>query len=351
MKDGGWNVYFDGNFWSREGRDRAVREIALNTEFFWGGRFWRVPSLYLCAQGVVLDFCMQVDREEVRAFLERWEELESAGGAPDQAKRRALFAGNPLEFALDAQLSLEGCVLRRANGCGVAYLPFPVKGERRDREAERLVSHYRLDPEQAWRISRMAFLWDGARTAGGEKAREDPERFALTMRREPEAVPGTCFSVSGAGEQIALSDAAGRPRGTLTVLSCEEEELPPEMRKADGLEFPPYFTALRYTLYPQADPEAFALEDAEEGDRPVRKAADGSVHVAGAASIGIIGGACGPAAPHAQGSVRTAFSKPRFLREGKRTWQAVFYEKRTEDKTVFLSASADAGELLPGQLG
>lgn len=40
--------------------------------FTWAGRHWIIPSIYLCSEGLVIDFCMQIDPSEIQAFMEKW---------------------------------------------------------------------------------------------------------------------------------------------------------------------------------------------------------------------------------------------------------------------------------------
>ena len=67
-----WKVYFDGNIWGHHGRDYAGKEICIEKEFQWAGRQWWIPAVYSCGKGLVVDFCMRVEAQAIRDFIERW---------------------------------------------------------------------------------------------------------------------------------------------------------------------------------------------------------------------------------------------------------------------------------------
>ena len=64
-----WKVYFDGSFWGHHGHGRAGREVPVQKWFSWAGRDWFVPSVYVCAKGIVVDFCMRAEASALRGFM------------------------------------------------------------------------------------------------------------------------------------------------------------------------------------------------------------------------------------------------------------------------------------------
>lgn len=64
-----WKVYFDGTFWGHQGKDRAGKEIPIGKQFEWAGHHWLIPAAYSCSKGLVVDFCMRVEADEIRAFM------------------------------------------------------------------------------------------------------------------------------------------------------------------------------------------------------------------------------------------------------------------------------------------
>ena len=67
-----WKVCFGKNFWgTQEGNDPG-EELRVDREFEWHGYKWRIPAVYRCRQGLVVDFAMEVPQEELRAYMEKW---------------------------------------------------------------------------------------------------------------------------------------------------------------------------------------------------------------------------------------------------------------------------------------
>jgi len=64
-----WKVYFDGNFWMHHRRERAGKEIPINKQFVWEDEVWMIPAMYVCAKGLVIDFCLRFRRS---AFVPLW---------------------------------------------------------------------------------------------------------------------------------------------------------------------------------------------------------------------------------------------------------------------------------------
>ena len=67
-----WKVYYSGNFWGHDKGERRCREIVIEKSFEWEEQKWRIPSIYICPKGLVIDFCVEVPAKEVREFIKRW---------------------------------------------------------------------------------------------------------------------------------------------------------------------------------------------------------------------------------------------------------------------------------------
>ena len=67
-----WHVRFGADFDSDDERGRPGEEMPLGRSFLWNGASWRIPSLYFCDEGLVIDFLMQVPDDALRAWIDRW---------------------------------------------------------------------------------------------------------------------------------------------------------------------------------------------------------------------------------------------------------------------------------------
>ncbi len=330
-----WKVYFDANFWGHRGRERAGKEILLNKQFFWEDEVWTIPAIYPCAKGLVIDFCLQVPSERIRAFMDEWKLCaDNDGSGLTDEERMQIDAANPLAVKINPKVMLNGAELASSHGCGLCWNPFFPDGN--GPEAWSVMRHYGLDPEQGYVIWRSAFRW---RT----KRKPQIKTLSVTLMPEPVAIPGAHFAVSFPGEQIEFIHPSTGNKHTLTVQEYERQELSAEHFNEPDLEFPKHYIMMTYTLSPDLPPDqSLTITDCVPSDRPRQKHADPRAPQAtgDVCCIGIIGGADGPTAiffgSGNQGKLRAACSALHFETVNNVEWRMVFYEKQREDIMVEL---------------
>lgn len=88
-----WAVYYDHD---RSGR--AGQEVPVRADFLWNGNPCHIPAIYLCGKGLVIDFCMQVEPERMRAFLDQWPDPDGRERSEDEQEQ--MRAKNPLAFKI-----------------------------------------------------------------------------------------------------------------------------------------------------------------------------------------------------------------------------------------------------------
>jgi hypothetical protein len=84
-----------GGFFSSESRQRPGREVAVGKRFTWEGQTWRVPSLYLCPAGLVVDLCLEADAEQVGAYRAKWAAVQEKRRL-SRVLREQMEAGEPV---------------------------------------------------------------------------------------------------------------------------------------------------------------------------------------------------------------------------------------------------------------
>lgn len=328
-----WKVCFEGSFWGHYGSETAGKEVTLNRSFFWEQEAWTIPAVYVCGKGLVVDFCMKVPPERIRAFMEKWNiSAEDHRTAPTDEQRMRIDAENPLSVNIHPKVILNGAELKYSHSCGLCWNPcFP---EGNGLEAWSAMRHYDLDPDQGYAIWRSDFPWK-------TKRKPQIKTLSVTLGQEPVAVPGPHFCVSSPGDQVDLIHPATGKKHTLTVQDYERQALSAQHFNDPHQEFPTHYVMMSYTISPDLPDRSFAITGCARGDRSRQKHADpGMPQATGDVGIAIISGMDGPAATAFGdgngGKLRAACSALHFESIADVEWRIVFYEITRKDITVEL---------------
>lgn len=191
-----WEVYFDGNFCGHRGKKRAGTEIPIGKEFDWAGHQWLIPAVYSCSQGLVVDFCMRVERLQLQNFIDRWNFTEKNGNPRHftQDERRIMEHENPTTLDFRGTLTLNGKEMKQKHGCGVGYNPLDTACGN-NLEGRWAVTHYSLDQNSGWMIWRCAFPWI-------IKLKPQIKSLSVMMEQDHVAVPGTLFRANAPGDTV-----------------------------------------------------------------------------------------------------------------------------------------------------
>lgn len=330
-----WKVTFEGNFWSRGIRERGGLEVPVNREFNWSGKRWLVPAVYSCAKGLVLDCCVRVEPEDIRAFIDKWklDREDDDLSCFTKEDRMRIEAENPLSLRFRARVKSDGKELKSHHGCGTYYNPCAVEFMPSELDAKWLVEYYGLDPSFGWVIWRDCFPWKGRRP-------KEITSLSITLTPELTDIPGPRFTVNAPGDTFSFDCPLTGQTHTLTVQDIEHQDLPADRMAFSDMELPRHCLAMSYTLAPELPRDAFQLSDSAESDQPRPKQTPDNFVPASAASIGIIGGANGPTAiilgGRGQGVPRTVCSSLHFEPAENVEWSITFREKRFEDISVDL---------------
>ena len=286
-----WKVTYDGGFWNNEGN--AGVELPIGKIFYWGEEKWHIPSAYICDKGLVIDYFMEVDPVQVKAFIGKWDLYNEDRNHYTREQQEQIEREQPLNVNFHGHITLNGQKLQSDHGCGVSWLSdfcLPA-GSRENPQAELAVKHYGLDVNRAWAIHRWTYRW-------GETDGLDIQSLTVRMERRRENISGQHFKTPAVGESISLTHPLTGKIYTLTVHEVERQELPDRAFHDPNMEYPSHYLAMSYSLEPDISGRSFMIQDCAEGDSPRQKKRDPNVAYAAvsAGSIGIIGGADGPTA-------------------------------------------------------
>ena len=252
-----WKVVYQGGFWMQKGR--AGKEVAVDKQFAWGEETWHIPAVYLCREGFVIDFCIEVEPERIRQFIEKWDLLNVCEDEFTETQRAQVLSENPLVIGFNAAAKMDGTQIRQQHGCAVSWIPESCLSEdfRNENEARRVLEHYGCDLTRGWSIHRMSFPWP-------DKRPRSIKSLNLTLEREMTDIFGAVFGVPAAGESVALTNPVTGQEHILTVHEREPHKMDQSIFHDDSMEYPTHCVGLTYTIFPEL--QDFYLRDCDNGD-------------------------------------------------------------------------------------
>ncbi len=330
-----WKVTLEGGF--RPERGKPGKEITLNKQFVWGDELWHVPAVYRFSGGLVIDFCVQVNEDRLKAFFHKYKQLEEQGVQLSEEDELKVRIENPTDIDFHPKLVMNGEALRNTHGHGQTWISSDVIGNDfwENRHGRWALEHYGLDLTKAWIIRRCAFVWEGRRKA-------DIQSLELCLERGRTDIPGIRFQTPAVGESIKFIHPITGVEHSLTVQEFQMQEMAGKRFCDDTLEFPRHLAAMTYMIVPELVRDTFMLKDCNSGDSPRPKNNHG--HGGGAMSVGaiaVIRSADGPTQVH---YVNGEAVKPHVICSSLHfepiqepiEWRLIFREKMMEDIEVKL---------------
>lgn len=327
-----WKVTYEGGFYPRRGR--AGKELRVDKEFAWGNEIWHIPAVYLCTKGLVVDFCVEVEPERVKAFINKWNLLVENDRERSNAEYKQIEEEHPLNMEFHSKVLVNGNELCQKHGCAIYWIPEECMPDdlETETEAKGILEYYGYNLKKAWAVHRVAYPWV-------EKKPRIVKSLSVQLEREMAKIPCAPFAAPKVGENHIILNPVTGVEHTLTVQAYEEREMDPNHFHNDSMEWPTNYAIMTYTLFPEL--EDFMLQDTRQGDSPRRK--QSSSHGPVASSVGIIG--LRPKADdgeeyfHPDGTVaklRVCCSGMYFEKPETIEWKLTLREKRVPDIKVEL---------------
>ena len=263
-----WAVSFEGGFWNNNGA--AGEEVEINRSFCWGDEKWTALSAYICDEGLVMDYCIEIGIDKLNAYLDKW---GLRNGDPDnltRIEREMAENDNPLEIHFRSELVCNGKPLSSKSGCSISWIPACclTEGCIRDTETRRIIDHYGLNTDKAWVLYRSAYRW-------AEKKEAELLSVKLTLKRNLNRYAGQPFVCPKKGEAVEITSPLNGEKYLLTVHDIVREEIDPTVFRDADMEYPTHCLMMIYALEPDTAAARFDLQDNCEGDSPRSKTADG----------------------------------------------------------------------------
>ncbi len=298
-----WDVGFGTGFADHCEKSKAGQELRLERGILWSNENWKIPSVYLCENGIVVDSYLEISGETMVKFQEKWSHRDGMQMSVEEQMRRKL--DDPLGIDVRCALDVNG---KNAPLKKIEQLRWDPTQEN-DWHARRTLEHYGLDRNKAYLIRREHFL---------RRGKNPPIReMELTLQAAPVSVPGQRFIAPRAGEMMSFIHPTTGQIHTLKVIAQTREALDPNFLS----NHPCCYTRLSFSLDPQLDAELFSIVDCDPGD-PFESSPEAPVPELLAGKI--------PAAGH------YALSSMRYTPADSITWRMIFRQKLRSDVTVRL---------------
>lgn len=334
-------VYYSGNYWGGHKYEHAGKEIVVSKKFEWGGKRWYLPSIYICAKGLVVDFCVEVKNELIEEFIRKINQRNlSAVNNEDYVQ---IELENPLSANVHIKAVINGRESKKSSMCSVCWHTYKTDQENGDGVSEELMDYYKCDRRHGWIFLRFSFSWPTARKPQLREISLTLAEEALGYQAEHFVTDELCDS-----REITLTHPVSKEKYILKLHKCENITLPEN--KYDlfpNLQFPGYGKAITYSIVPDVPHEEFRIADCARGDSPRQKSDLGAKSakdsVCSYGTIGIIGSADGPTAIvmsdrfSGKENIRVACSSLHFEPVSKIEWKSIFYIKKNDDYKLNIS--------------
>ena len=332
-----WAVYFEHGFWNKNAKGKPGEEIVINKTFSWGDEIWHIPAVYSCSKGLVVDFCIEIQPEKEKAFIDKWYPVLARDENISDELREQIEQENPIDVNFRTHLRVNGKPVIAKHGNAIQWLPESClpDGERCERESKEIIRYYGLDETKSWSFHRISFPWES-------KRKPEIKNISLKLERELVTIQGVHFKNPSVGDVISFVHPIHNTEHKLTVLAYEKQEFPRQGFQHEEYEFPTLHTAMTYTLEPELSGRNFQVRDCLQNEQPKRKPRNQFEPQASydACAIAIIGGADGPTAVFVSDGQKSehhrALSALRFEYTDDIEWKIVFREKLIEDIEIEL---------------
>ncbi|MBQ2857640.1 MAG: hypothetical protein IJE78_11090 [Bacteroidaceae bacterium] len=328
-----WIVTFDGGFWSNDGT--PGKEIRVEKRFSWCEEKWYIPAIYLCDEGIVVDYCKEAECAAIKAFIDKWDLLNEHKNQYSKEQRQQIVQEQPLNANVHVSAIINSQMLREKNGYGLSWVPSALlPSAARDNDVTKLMDHYELDTDIGWSINRCCIPW-------GDEKPTDIHSMELCFEPSETKISGLRFVVEHEGDNFKFIHPITGTDHVLTVQEIESKELSQTHFQDETMEYPRFFKAMTYMVEPDIDRNHMVVLDCADGDsaRP-KKNISREKGTVSASSIGVIGRASGPvgvilgnAVPR---TLHAACSAVRFDPVDSVEWRIVFREKLKEDVQIKL---------------
>lgn len=318
-----WEVSFEGGFWNNLGN--IGREISINQPFTWGDEKWNVAAAYICDEGLVVDYSVEINLDRFNTFLDKWNIREAGYEKLSRIDQESIENEHPMNFGFRSKLTCNGNMMESGSGSSLCWIPLSCHVEEYmpDLETKRFVKHYNLDENKAWVLWRCNYRWI--------HKEEELKSLEISFEREKKRCAVSPIGNLERGATADIENPLTGQKHTITALEISNKVYDESVFNNPAMEYPTHFTAMSYRIEPDIEGLSFVIQDAAEGDSPRMKeqSPDGPAAVA----VSIIGGARGLSGLNTK-NAKSACSSMHFDDDYEVNWLPVFFIKELEDAVI-----------------
>lgn len=290
------------------------REVPLGRCFSWNSAQGSIPAAYISEKGILLDICMEYDRESYRAYLNRFRDLFDREGKINNQRMLRFQQEDPMDCYFRTELLINGNGLKHYEGHGMRWVPKALEPIISDEvDMQPVMERYGLAKDKVWQFRREAFQWE---------SEADPleGQWELLLRQWPQMHLAQTFELPQTGQQATVKNPLTGMEHRITVTDIQRKRI--QKFRKEHFAFPENCLVMAYTLEPELPAKNFFLRDTAESDPPRETETDSAVTCL--------------TSDDSRPEGRYAVSSLHFDPVETVTWQAVFRAKTTEDIRITL---------------
>lgn len=288
-------VYYSGEFEQHLPFERSGQKLSIEKTFEWNGFEWRIPAIYSCTKGLVIDLCKKIPAEDVITYYDKWTDERRFSNLSNE-EFEEMKQDNPFCLAIHPEAVINQKtvhIIERMSALGWQnYRQDIIKDV-----SERLMDTYNCDRAYGWLFSRICFPWPFKK-----KSKLKSLTFIMAAEKEPHICERHFVTRPECSPfQIDFSHPVTGERYILNVTGCHQnmlsQDILPPSAPGDNSEwrFPNQYQTLNYYFNPAIKTDSFLLKDCAKSDQPeMLKTNVTEPKNSSCCAIGIIGGADEP---------------------------------------------------------
>lgn len=259
-----YKVYYKEGFSDNEDDNKTpCLELPLNKSFEWNDETWKVLSLFVDEEGMVVDIGKWMDVGLLQTYYDKWINGQNARGYSDltPAQRMELEEDSLIfDEKFSVELSIHRTGLKPIHRWTMMFNPIVAVEENSEHELQ-LLEHYDLGADKFWKVFRFFIPFEKNRKMSISDI-ENAE-IEVTLIPRSQKTFGEPLNIKNAGQEFTIIHPVTKKEHLLKIKEIEWINHNKRHNKSDERE---YILGINYTISPELSDEEFSLSDRSGGD-------------------------------------------------------------------------------------